>query len=96
MMKKNKACIPPIFLEKADEGTVQYAFDHANNFALLSVTPKRNKRFVFQSTMHSEIKRQGYWKRRNKCFTTKEKVIWKVMIKCASCTQRQGKQTVSQ
>ena len=28
-MKKKKACIPPTFLAKADEGTVQYAFDHA-------------------------------------------------------------------
>jgi len=56
-MKKNKACIPPSFLAKANEGTIQYAFDHANNFALLSVAPKKNKRVVFLSTMHSE-KRQ--------------------------------------
>jgi len=55
-MKKNKASIPPSFLAKADEGTVQYAFDHANNFTLLSVAPKKNKRGVFLSTMHSEIK----------------------------------------
>jgi hypothetical protein len=27
-MKKKKACIPPSSLAKADEGTVQYAFDH--------------------------------------------------------------------
>jgi len=52
-MKKNKACIPPGFLAKVDEGTVQYAFDHANKFALLSVAPKKNKRVVFLSTMHS-------------------------------------------
>jgi len=56
-MKKNKACIPPSFLTKADEGAVQYAFDHANNFTLLSVDPKKNKRAVFLSTMHSEQKR---------------------------------------
>jgi len=56
-IKKNKACIPPSFLAKADEGTVQYAFDHANNFTLLSVAPKKNKRVVFLSTMHSEKKR---------------------------------------
>jgi len=53
-MKKNKVCIPPSFL--ANEGTVQYAFDHANNFTLLSVLPKKNKRVVFLSTMHSEKK----------------------------------------
>jgi len=56
-MKKNKACIPPSFLPKADEGTVQYAFDHANYFTLLPVAPKKNKRVVFLSTMHSEKKR---------------------------------------
>jgi hypothetical protein len=53
-MKKNKACIPPSFLAKADEGTVQYAFDHANSFTLLPVAPKENKRVVFLCTMHSE------------------------------------------
>jgi len=52
--KKNKACFPPSFLVKADEGTIQYTFDHANNFTLLSVVPKKNKRVVFLSTMHSE------------------------------------------
>jgi len=56
-MKKNKVCIPPSFLTKADEGTVQYAFDHANNFTLLPVAPKKNKRVVFLSTMHSEKRR---------------------------------------
>ena len=40
-------------MAKADEGTVQYAFDHANNITLLSVAPKKNKRVVFLSTMHS-------------------------------------------
>ena len=55
-MKKNKARIPPSFLAKADEGTVQYALDHAYNFTLLSVAPKKNKRVVFLSTMHSEKK----------------------------------------
>jgi len=58
MMKKNKVCIPPSFLAKADEGTVQYAFDHANNFSLLSVAPKKNKRVVFLSTMHSKKKKK--------------------------------------
>jgi len=56
-MKKNKAHIPPSFLAKADEGTVQYAFDHANNFTLLSVAPKKNKRIVFLSTIDLERKR---------------------------------------
>jgi len=44
-------------LAKADEGTVQYAFDHANKFTLLSVAPKKNKRVVFLSTMHFEKRR---------------------------------------
>jgi len=57
-MKKNKACILPSFLAKADEGTVQYAFDHANNFTLLPVAPKKNKRVVFLSPMHSEKKKR--------------------------------------
>jgi hypothetical protein len=52
--KNNKACNPPIFLAKADEETVQCAFDHANNFTLLSVAPKKNKMVFFLSTMHSE------------------------------------------
>ena len=56
-MKKSKACIPLSFLAKADEGTVQYAFDHANNFTLLSVVPKKHKRVLFMSTTHSEKKR---------------------------------------
>jgi hypothetical protein len=43
-MKNNKACIPATFLAKADEGTVQYAFKYANNFILLSIVPKKNKR----------------------------------------------------
>jgi len=47
-----------LFLAKADEGTVQYAFDHANNFTLLSVAPKKNKRVVFLFTTHSEKKRE--------------------------------------
>jgi hypothetical protein len=46
-MKKNISCIPPTFLTKADERRFQYAFDHANNFTLLSVAPKKNKRFSF-------------------------------------------------
>jgi len=57
-MQKNKVCIPHSFLAKADEGTVQYAFDHANNFILLSVPPKKSKRVIFLSTMHSENKRE--------------------------------------
>jgi len=55
-MEKDKACIPHSFLAKADEGTVQYAFDHANNFTVFSFAPKKNKRVVFLSTMHSEKK----------------------------------------
>jgi hypothetical protein len=56
-MKKNEVCITPTFLVKADEGTFQYTFGHASNFTLLSVSPKKNKRVVFLSTMHSEKKR---------------------------------------
>jgi len=44
-------------LAKAEEGTVQYTFDHANNFTLLSVATKKNKRVVFLSTVHCEKKR---------------------------------------
>jgi hypothetical protein len=55
-MKNKKFCSPPSFLAEAHEGTVQYAFDHENNFTLLSGAPKKNKRVVFQSTMHSEKK----------------------------------------
>ena len=51
--KKNKHCIPSSFLTKADAGICQYAFDHANNFTLLSIAPKKNKRVVFLSTMHA-------------------------------------------
>ena len=57
-MQKNKACIPTSFLAKVGEGTVQFAFDHANDFTLLSVAPKKNKRVVFLSTMHSEKKKR--------------------------------------
>jgi len=72
-MKKNNACFPPSFLAKADEGTVQYAFDHANNFSVLSVAPKKNKMFVFLSTMHSEKKeRRGYWKEEINVFYNQE------------------------
>jgi len=97
-MKKNKACIPLSFLAKADEGTVQYAFDHANNFTLLSFAPKKNKRVVFLSTMHSEKEREKriLVKKKGTYFTTRKKVVWTVMIKCAACTPRQGKQTFGQ
>jgi hypothetical protein len=44
-------------LAKADEGTVQYAFHYANNFTLLSVAPKKNKRVVLLSIMHSKKKK---------------------------------------
>ena len=47
-MKKNKRCIPSSFLTKADAGTCQYALN-ANNFTLLSIAPKKNKRVVFLS-----------------------------------------------
>ena len=52
-MKKNKRCIPSSFSTKADVGTCQNAFDYANNFTLLSIAPKKNKRVVFLSTMHA-------------------------------------------
>ena len=44
-------------MAKANEGTVQYTFDRANKFTLLSPAPKKNKRVIFLSTMHSEKKR---------------------------------------
>jgi len=96
-MKKNKACIPPRFLANADEGTIQYAFDHANNFTQLSVAPKKDKRVVFLSTMHSEKKREeDTGKEEINGFYNQEKVAWTVMIKCAACTPRQEKQSVGQ
>ena len=52
LLKKNKACIPPSFLAKANQGTVQYAFDCPKELRLLSIAPKKNKRVVFLSTMH--------------------------------------------
>lgn len=51
-LKKNKTCIPPCFLTKSDAGTVHYGFDKQNNYTLLSVTPKKNKKVVFLSSMH--------------------------------------------
>jgi hypothetical protein len=81
-------------LAKADEGTVQFTFDHANNCTLLSVAPKKNKRVVFLSTMHSEKKTdEDTGKEEINLFYNQEKVVWTVN-KCAACTQRQEKQTI--
>ena len=52
-MKKNKRCIPPDLLTKADPDTIQYAFDHADAFTLFTIAPKRNKRVVLLSTIHA-------------------------------------------
>ena len=52
LLMKNKGCIPPSFLAKANQGTVQFAFDCPNKLRLLSIAPKKNKRVVFLSTMH--------------------------------------------
>jgi len=98
-IKKNKACSPPIFLAKAVEGTVQYAFDHSNNFTLSSVAPKKNKRVVFLSTMHSEKKRDEDAGKEEINVILQPGKRWcgrTVMIKCAACTPRQEKQTVGQ
>ena len=71
---KNKACIPPTLLGKADEGTDQYAFDHSNNSTLLSVAPKKNKSVFLLSTMLSGKKdRRGYWKDEVNVFYNQEK-----------------------
>ena len=51
-MKKNNACIPPSFLAKADEGTVQYAFDHAINFTVVRCSEEKQDGRLL-STMHS-------------------------------------------
>ena len=53
-MKKNKICIPKLFLEAAKEGTIHYGFDHENDFTLLLITPKDKKKVIFLSTMHFE------------------------------------------
>jgi hypothetical protein len=66
-MKKNKACIRPTFLAKADEGTVQHAFDHANNFTLLNRCSKEKQegRLPVHYTFRKKDRR-GYWERRYK------------------------------
>ena len=42
-MKKNKTCIPKLFLEAAKEGAIHYGFDHENDFY-----------YQILSTMHLE------------------------------------------
>jgi hypothetical protein len=72
-MEKNKACIPPSFLLKADEGTHQYAFDHANNFTLLFVAKKTGG----SSPVDYSIRKKRdtvYWKRINKRILQPEKM----------------------
>jgi len=96
-MKMNKAFIPHSFLAKADEGTVQYAFDHTNNFTLLSVAQKKNNRVVFLSTMHSEKKRdEDTGKDEINAFYNHEKGGVDSHDQIAGCTPRQEKQTVGQ
>jgi hypothetical protein len=73
---EKNACVSPTFLAKAYEGTVQYAFDHANNFTLLSVAPKKNKRVVFLSTMHSEKKTDEKTGKDTNVFYNQGKVVW--------------------
>jgi len=96
-MKKNQACIPPSFLAKADEGTVQYAFDHANNFTLLSVAPKKQEGLLLVHYAFRKRKRdKETGKKKYMYFTTRKELVWRVKIKCAACTPRQEKQTVGQ
>ena len=97
IMKKNKRCIPPSFLIKADVGTCQYAFDHANNFTLLSIAPKKNKRVVFLSTMHATRSHDSVsGKEEINVFTTMKKAVLTVMIRCALSIQQQERQIVVQ
>ena len=56
---KNKTCIPPCFLTKSNAGTVHYGFDKQNDYTLLSVTPKKNKKVVFLSSMHQTKQSDG-------------------------------------
>ena len=58
-LKKNKTCIPPCFLTKSNAGTVHYGFDKQNEYTLLSVTPKKNKKVVFFSSMHQTKQSDG-------------------------------------
>ena len=58
-LKKNKTCIPPCFLTKSSEGTLYYGFDKLNDFTLLSVTPKKNKKVIFLSSMHQTKNSEG-------------------------------------
>ena len=66
-MKKNKACIPLSFLAKADEGTVQYAFYHANNFTVVHCSKEKQEGRLPVHYAFRKKERRGYWKRRNKC-----------------------------
>jgi len=96
-MKKNKVCIPPSFLAKADEGTVQYAFDHAYSFTVLSFAPKKNKRVVFLSTKHSEKKRdKDTGKEETNIFYNQEKGGVDSHDQMCSLYPRQEKQTIGQ
>ena len=96
-MKKNKRCIPSSFLTKADAGTYQYAFDYANNFTLLSIAPKKNKKVVFLSTMHATRSHDTVTgKEEINVFYNHEKGALTVMIRCALCIQQQERQIVGQ
>ena len=58
-LKKNKTCIPPCFLTKSNAAAVRYGFDKQNDYTLLSVTPKKNKKVVFLSSMHQTKQSDG-------------------------------------
>ena len=46
-------------MTKSNAGTVHYGFDKQNDYTLLSVTPKKNKKVVFLSSMHQTKQSDG-------------------------------------
>jgi len=61
-INKNKACIVS-FLAKADEGTVQNAFDHTNNFTLVRCFKEKQEGLLPVQYAFRKKERRGYWKK---------------------------------
>ena len=79
------------FLTKADAGTIQYAFNHANNFTLLSIAPNKNKRVVFLSTMPATRSQDTVTgKEEINVLYNHKKAVSTAMIRCELCIQQQG------
>lgn len=55
-MRKNKACIPPLFQPNRNRDIESNVFGFSNNITLASYVPKRNRAVIFLSTMHHSKK----------------------------------------